>query len=296
MKRLVLGLLLVGASAQAAEHKYTVGVFLPTSIADGQARFEFAEALAKALSGPLGQPVSGKSFAKFEDFTKAAGDGTLDLAVVDAWALAQGNLKGEPVALGSIAGQTHRRWVVVARSGNFVKELNGQKLAVPKGAAGQEAKFATNVVFAGDYQANKGFKLVPVPAIDSAIKAVESKSAAAALIPQGELPKDFKVIYRSPRIPGAVALSLHGDAAAVRSALLSSGGAAPITKFVEVKAQELDDLKVLFTKGPPKRIPAVAESPTLRPPVEPLVDMKKVGYVLPDFLEQFDSPSEKPDD
>lgn len=297
MKRLlVLCIALSSLAALAADKKFTVGVFLPTSINEGQARFDFGEALAKALAGPLGQPTASKNFARFEDFTKAAQDGTLDLAVVDAFALAQTNLKGDPIALAVIGGQTHRRWLLVARGGNSVKELAGQKLAVPKAAAGQEAKFATNVVFGGDYQAQKGFKVVSVPSVDSALKAVEAKSASAALVPQTDVPKELKVIYRSPRIAGAMVVALKGDVAAQKAAVLGVSAIGPVGKFTEVRDSELLELKALVQKGPPKRVPFVAESPTLRPELEPIVDMKEVGFVLPDFLEQVDSPSERPDD
>jgi len=77
---LALALVCAWAPAAHAEKKTTLGVFLPTTLTDGQQRFEFAEKLAAQLGTSLNQAVAAKSFGRYEDFAKAISDGTLDFA------------------------------------------------------------------------------------------------------------------------------------------------------------------------------------------------------------------------
>ena len=44
-----------------------------------------------------------------------------------------------------------------------------------QGAGAADPKFVTNVVFAGDLDARKHFKLTPVPNVESALKMLEAK-------------------------------------------------------------------------------------------------------------------------
>ena len=71
-----------------------------------------------------------------------------------------------------------------------MKDLSGKRLAITKGAGPSDSKFVSNVIFAGDLDAQKHFKLVSVPNVESALKMLEAKGAEAALVPLVHAPKD----------------------------------------------------------------------------------------------------------
>jgi len=291
--------LLTAFSAQAAEkRKTTLGVFLPTSMTDAQERFRFAEKLAAGVGAALGEPVVGRSFGRYEDFAKAASDGSLDIAVVDGWAAAEAAGKFEPLALGVVDGETHPAWAVVSTGKGVVKDLKGKKLAVIKGSTStNDAKFVTNIVFGGDLEAQKHFgKLVPVPSVESALKVLEVKSADAILIPAMHAPKGAQVLFRSGRVLGAVVMATHARAADVQTALKSLGAVEPFDRFVEASPNEVADFKRLLQSGPPRRQPVVSESPLQRLEPSVVLNPREVGPVLPSFIETMEIAREQPDD
>lgn len=301
--RIGLGLLaaaalLCAASAQAADKKrLTLGVFLPTTMTDPQARFRFAEKLAAGLSAALGEPVQGRSFGRYEDFTKAASDGSLDVAVVDGWAAAEAITRFEPISLGAVGGETHQRWAVVSTSKGAVKDLKGKRLAIIKGSSSGDVKFVTNAIFAGDLDAQRHFgKLVTVPSVESALKVLEVKSAEAVLLPLIHAPKDAQVLYRSSPLLGAVVVGLHGRAEELQTALRSLGAVEPFEKFVDASTSDVADFRKLILSGPARRQPTMAESPGQRLDTSLLVNPRELGPVLPSFIEGMEIAKEQPDD
>jgi len=292
--RLLLGLLLVCALAPSAwaQKKTTLGVFLPTTLADGQERFTFAEKLAAEMGTSLGQSVAAKSFGRYEDFSKAMSDGTLDFAVVDGWAAVQLGAKATPVAFAALSGDTAQRWAVVAYGKGTVKDLAGKRLAITKGAGPSDPKFVSNVIFAGDLDAQKHFKLVSVPNVESALKMLEAKGAEAALVPLAHVPKDAKVLYRSTKVPGALLVTLRD--AELEESLPKA--VAPFSAFVKMQGKDFEDFRKLVQQGPPRRQPVIVDSPTLRVDTDALVTSGELNPVLPNFTTAMDVSDEQPDD
>jgi ABC-type amino acid transport substrate-binding protein len=292
--RLLLGLLLVCALAPSAwaQKKTTLGVFLPTTLADGQERFTFAEKLAAEMGTSLGQSVAAKSFGRYEDFSKAISDGTLDFAVVDGWAAVQLGAKATPVAFAALSGDTAQRWAVVAYGKGTVKDLAGKRLAITKGAGPSDPKFVSNVIFAGDLDAQKHFKLVSVPNVESALKMLEAKGAEAALVPLAHVPKDAKVLYRSTKVPGALLVTLRD--AELEESLPKA--VAPFSAFVKMQGKDFEDFRKLVQQGPPRRQPVIVDSPTLRVDTDALVTSGELNPVLPNFTTAMDVSDEQPDD
>jgi hypothetical protein len=293
---LLVGLALVCAWAPAAwaEKKTTLGVFLPTTLVDGQERFAFAEKLAAQLGDALGQPVAAKSFGRYEDFSKAISDGTLDFAVVDAWAAVQLGSKAAPVAFAALSGDTSQRWAVISYGKGAVKDLSGKRLALTKGAGPSDPKFVSNVIFAGDLDAQKHFKLVSVPNVESALKMLEAKGAEAALVPLAHVPKDARVLYRSTKVPGAVLVTLRG--ANLEESLPKLGAVPPFSSFVKVQGRDFEDFRKLVLQGPPRRQPVIVDSPVLRVDTDALVISGELNPVLPGFTTAMDVSDEQPDD
>jgi len=295
---LLIGLVLLCAWAPAAwaQKKSTLGVFLPTSFTDGQERFEFAEKLAAQLSTATGQPVAAKSFGRYEDFSKAISDGLLDFGVVDGWAAVQLGPKATPVAFAAVSGDTGQRWAIVSNARGSVKDLAGKRLAITKGAGAMDAKFLSNVVFAGDLDAQKHFKLVSVPNVESALKMLEAKGAEAALVPAVHAPKDMRVLFRSNKVPGALLVNLKGDAENLQEGLPRLQPVAPFSAFVKVQGREFEEFRKLLQQGPPRRQPVIVDSPTLRVDTDALVKSDQLNPVLPSFTSAMDVSAEQPDD
>jgi ABC-type amino acid transport substrate-binding protein len=294
--RLLIGLALVCALAPSAwaQKKTTLGVFLPTTLADGQERFDFAEKLAAQLGSALGQPVAAKSFGRYEDFSKAISDGTLDFAMVDAWAAVTLGPKATPIAFASLSGDTSQRWAVISYGKGSVRDLSGKRLALTKGAGPSDPKFVSNVIFAGDLDAQKHFKLVSVPNVESALKMLEAKGAEAALVPLAHAPKEAKVLYRSTKVPGAMLVTLRGEE--LEEGLPKLGAVAPFSAFVKVQSKDFEDFRKLVQQGPPRRQPIIVEAPTLRVDTDALVNSSELTPVLPNFTTAMDVSDEQPDD
>lgn len=287
-------LLLAGTGAEAAGKGATLAVFLPTALDDGQARFEFGETLAKELSKSLGHPVVARNFARYEDFSKALKTGKADYAVVDAFSATA--LSGEPVALAGRAGGATERWVIISAGRGSVKDLKGKRLAVARGSGAADLRFVDNVVFGGDLEAKKHFQLVQVPNVESALKALEAKSAEAALVPASLAPASSRVIYRSAPEPAVVVLQMKGDGAKLLAALREVGAVAPFQKFVPAPKGTLADFNRRVTRGIPARQPVLAESPTHRAETGAFLELGEVGLVLPSFAEDLEVEQVLPDD
>jgi len=300
LRSFFLGLALLGASfgpaAHAAAKKATLGVFLPTTLADGQERFQYAEALAAKLSSATGRPTAAKSFARYEDFTRAISEGIVDFAVVDAWAAVQLGAKATPVALAPLQGETAQRWAIVSNAKGSVKDLAGKRLALVKGAGAADPRFVTNVVFAGDLDAKKHFKLTPVPNVESALKMLEAKGAEAALVPLAHVPAGVRVLFKSGKVPGAVLMGMRGEADELTESLQKLEPVAPFGAFVAPQGREVDDLRKLLAAGPPRRQPVFADAPALRVEARALLEPAVLQPVLPSFADALDVTTEQPDD
>ncbi len=293
---LAVSLVLAWAPTASAEKKLTLGVFLPTTLTDGQERFEFAEKLAAQFATALDQAVAAKSFGRYEDFAKAVSDGLLDFAVVDSWAAVQVGNRADPVAFAALSGETTQRWAIISQAKGSVKDLAGKRLALMRGAGPMDPKFVSHIVFAGDLDAKRHFKLVSVPNVESALKILEAKGAEAAVVPLAHVPKDARVLFRSAKVPGAVLVNLRGSAKAVEEVLPQMAPVAPFSAFVKVQGREFDDFRKLVQNGPPRRQPFIVESPVLPVDTDALVQSEKLNPVLPPFTSAMDVSSEQPDD
>lgn len=295
---LALALCVTTPAAAAAPKKATLGVFLATTLSDGQERFQYAEALAAKLSEAMDRPIAAKSFGRYEDFARAISDGGVDFAVVEGWAAVQLGAKATPLAWASRPGESQQRWAIVSPHKGVVKDLSGKRLALVKGAGPADPKFVTHAVLGGDLDAQRHFKLTPVPNVESALKMLEAKGAEAALVPISHVPKDkdLRVLFRSSRLPGAVLVDLRNHKESLDSALSSVGAVPPFESFVRIQGKDFEDFRRLVTQGPPRRQPVFAEAPELRVDAEVLVRAEELGPSLPSFGADLAVGAEQPDD
>lgn len=297
MRRLValsvaLASVALGQGQAPKGKKVGLGVFLTASVPEGDERFRVGEVLAKQLSEKLGQNVTARSFAKWEDFERAAEDGQLDVAVVESFAAAESKTAYRVVGQSSLEGEERPRWAIITSRPSSIPALKRKRLAVIKGVGSQEDKFVRNVVFAGDLPKDH-FTLVPVPSIESALKVLEAGSAEAALIPLPRVPQGATIVYRSPRLPAPVALHLRGSEEALQRALATISAVPPLGGFVP-RADPLPELRKIVRSGP-TRLPLMAESTTYHLDFRPAIRDRVPPAALPNFLESFDVSVEQPD-
>lgn len=295
MKKWMVSLLVsVALSASAQERESAeIGVFLPASVVDGQQRLEIAETLAAKLSDASGLAVTGKSFGRFEDFAQALATGSITVGLVDGWVAGHLPSNVEAIAVG-LGSAEKGRLQLVAKTKQTVPSLKGARLAVVRGTSGQEGKFLTNVLFAGDLQAQKHFKLVPVPNAESALQALEAGAADAAVV-LSNAAKGLAVAYDGPSFPTAfVVTGKKALPKALQAALLKTP-VAPIERFTASRGDELDAVRALTQRGAGRRGPVMAESPIER--FDPaLIDYAELGLSLPAFTSSVRLPEESPDD
>lgn len=286
--------LLLAAPGQAQDKKLSLGVYLPISVDGRDKQFEFAQALAAELGPQLGASISPKPFARFDDFAKAAKDGALDLGLADAVVLAQARQDYMAFATAQLEADPTGRWAIVAAQQAAVGRLKGKRLALVKGPS-SEAEFVTNMIFAGDLPAGH-FQLVFVPALESALKALEANKADAVLLPAVYAPKSLKVLYRSGKIPAAVLVNFKTEAAALKTAVGKVGAVTPFGRFTIGSGDEVGQLKRRITRPPPARAPLISESPLYRPGPNLLSTYQSTGLSFPTFLEFVEASKDHPDD
>jgi hypothetical protein len=288
--------LFVAAVAHAApESSITVGVFLPTTLADGQQRYDYGEKLAAALGTALGgaKPTA-RNFARYADFQDAWKTGKLDVAVVDAWIAAEAS--DSPIALASIGGTTKRRWAIVGKQSKTFSQILGKPLALTRGAGTADIGFVSNVVFDGALVADKALGPTFAPSIESAIKMWQLGNADAVLVPAPLAPADGKILYQSSPLPIAVVLVQKSKEAALRKILTSLPAIAPFDAFTTGGAEDIASLRRLIVSGPAARPPVWADTPPLSIDLKGLVTWKGFAPTLPSLTELSTPGKEQPDD
>jgi ABC-type phosphate/phosphonate transport system substrate-binding protein len=311
----VVALLALAGRARADEPALTVGVFTPAALADGQQRFAFAERFAAALGEKLKAKVTARNFARYADFAAAAKDpgaNGLDVAVVDGWVLASAAELPLPIALGALGAEIRHRWVVVTpKAGSTrVADLAGKTVAMVRAGGSNEGRFLRNLVFDGQFDAERDLKLTLVPGVDSALRMIELGTADAAVLPAEQVSSAalksgaMRVIFQSAPIPVAGVLALRSPTkeriASLREALASLK-AAPFERFVAATSSDesggdLGALRQIVAKGPPPRKPLLADAPPI--PFEPkgLVTLRGLDTVWPFFPDIAPVAVEAPND
>ncbi len=283
-------------SARAAD-TLGVGVYLPTTLADGQARFALAEKLGERLTQSLKRPVKGQSFARLEDLARAVSSGAVSIVVADAWAGVHLSESMVPMALAKVSGEVSDRWVLAAPQNHGVPPLYQHKVAVPRGLAGAEWKLLSYLVFSGEVDAQKKFELVSVPNVESALTMTGAGAAEAVVVPLRQLSPSLQVVLQGPETPIAVVMTRRALIAGVRAAFTPVvSELAPFTGFASLEISEFNRFRALMAKGPPPLQPLLVPVSEVAPKAEDLLQPSVYRPALPPLLEMLHASSEKPDD
>jgi hypothetical protein len=310
MRRTTLGALalagLVGSVADGPgwaageQPTLTVAVYLPTTLTDGAQRLATGDKLGQELCQKLGCKPVARNFARYADFAAAVKEGSVDLGLVDGWVLGSTPDLPLPVALGQLGTESARRWALVTGPGvrgGRALSLSGKSVALTRALGSNEGRFAREVLFEGDFDPEKRYKLTSVPTIESALRTLEIGTAEAAFVPAQHVPAKAKVVYQSPAVPvaGVVVFKKDKWATAVSGAL-AGVSAAPFDRFVPTSGQEVSDMRRVIQSGqPPKRM-ILSPPPALGFDGRGLVTFKGVDAVLPYFPDKLSIPTETPDD
>ena len=163
----------------------TVAVYMPSvGFADSMARARFAETVARALEGAVGQPVRGRAFGAAGEFQAQVAAGGVDFAIVDAtYAIEHGNLK--PLAQATSGGNPARPLQVFTSAGAAsVSALAGQTLVLFDVGA-REDRFVANFVFQGQIGPDYFKRAKPVRDAQAAVAVVKLGKAQVTVGYQG---------------------------------------------------------------------------------------------------------------
>lgn len=266
MRRLALALAVMIAAASAARAgTLTVGVFAPAApFPSTAARVELAGKLGEQVGRALGQPASGKVFARAGDFAAAVKKGEIAVALVDATYLAATGAGGTVIADGVRAGQAAHGWQLVARGGGTIAALRGKRVLVP-GIGGRETDFVLDVLLGGEVARDYFAKIEAAPDTASALAALGLGKADAAVVPDGvELPAGTSVVLELPAVAGPVLVAYGPLTAAQRAALAAAApgftGDATVTGFTAPAPDAIRRIASRFTppvKRGPLAVPAI---------------------------------------
>lgn len=266
MRRVALALALVIAAASGARaDTLTVGVFAPAApFPSTAARVELAGKLGDQVGRALGQPASGKVFARAGDFAAAVKKGEIAVALVDATYLAAAGAGGTVIADGVRDGQAAHGWQLVARGGGTIAGLRGKRVLVP-GIAGRETDFVLDVLLGGEVARDYFANIEAAPDTASALAALALGKADAAVVPDGApLPAGTQVVLELPALAGPVLVAYGPLTAAQRAALAAAApgftGDATVTGFVAPTPDAIRRIASRFTppvKRGPLAVPAI---------------------------------------
>ena len=286
--------LLVGTLVHARE--LTVGVFLPATMADGDKRFNFGEDCAAKLQQTLGQDVKSRVFARFEDFSKALADRSIDVGVIDGWAAIELADRVTPLALAVRSGRTAEPWAIVAAGRTRFEDLKGKRLAVPRGLSAANAQLVANLVLGGLLPSESYFTLDLVPAVESSLQMFRVGSTDAILVPASQVPETGEVLFRSAPLPiAAVVTRRGGETTELVTAVQSMGEVMPFNGFSEAGTKDLARLHRLLQRGPSAPAAFLNASFQYRIDLGDQLRRKGVDLAFPDFNAFMDLPVEKPD-
>ena len=228
---LLLGLLAAPhAQAQDAGQPLVLALYAPLApLPSADARFTFVDKLARQLqsAGIAAQP---KVFARATDLEAAIKKGQVDLAVLDAFYLAERGANYNVLAVSTASGEPYLRWGLHTHlPGNSIMDLNSKRLAWVSPAGTKEATYINNVLLYGELRVGQFFGMgSPAPDISAAVSDVVLRRADCVFAPEPAVQgKSLRRVYdagEAGRIPNPalvqVSTKVSSDvASSVRKAL-----------------------------------------------------------------------------
>ena len=218
------------ARAQDAGSTLVLALYAPLApLPSADARFAFVDKLARQLqsAGIAAQP---KVFARATDLEAAIKKGQVDLAVLDAFYLAERGSNYNVLAVSTASGEPYLRWGLHTHlPGNSILDLSGKRLAWVSPAGTKEATYINNVLLYGELRVAQFFGMGgPAPDISAAVSDVVLRRADCVFAPEPAVQgKSLRRVYdagEAGRIPNPALVQVSSKvssdvAAGVRKAL-----------------------------------------------------------------------------
>ena len=192
---LFVGLLAAGLCAGPAHaqdvptggQKLVVAMYAPTApLPSAEARFAFVEKLAQKLQSS-GIPAESKVFGKASDLEGAIKKGQVDLAIMDAFYVAERGGSFPILAVSTASGDLYLRWGLYTHlpTGSIL-DMAGKRLAWVSPSGGQPT-YITNVLLYGELKA-QFFQLRPAaPDLSAAVSEVVLRRADCVFAPEASV-------------------------------------------------------------------------------------------------------------
>jgi hypothetical protein len=220
------------AWAQDAGQSLVLALYAPLApLPSADARFSFVDKLARQLqsAGISAQP---KVFARATDLEAAIKRGQVDLAVLDAFYLAERGGNYNVLAVATASGEPYLRWGLHTHlPGNSILDLTSKRLAWVSPAGAKEATYINNVLLYGELRVAQFFTMSgPAPDISAAVSDVVLRRADCVFAPEPAVQgKSLRRVYdagEAGRIPNPALVQVSAKvsaevAANIRKALTS---------------------------------------------------------------------------
>jgi hypothetical protein len=225
-------LLPTSAQAQDAGTPLVLALYAPLApLPSADARFAFVDKLARQLqsAGIAAQP---KVFARATDLEAAIKKGQVDLAVLDAFYLAERGSSYNVLAVSTAASEPYLRWGLYTHlAGNSILDLNSKRLAWVSPSGGKEPTYINNVLLYGELRVAQFFGMGnPAPDVSAAVSDVVLRRADCVFAPEPAVQgKSLRKVYdagEAGRIPNPALVQVSAKvtsemASSLRKALSS---------------------------------------------------------------------------
>lgn len=213
--------------ARADGEPLILALYAPTApLASAEARYAYVDKLARQLQS-AGVPAQGKVFAKAADFESAIKRDQVDLAILDAFYVADRGASYTVLAVATAAGEPYLRWSLYTHvsSGNIL-DMAGKQLAwVAPTGKDKDSAYIGNVLLYGELKPTFFTLRTPAPDISAAVSDVALRRADCVFAPEPAVAgKSLRRVYdagEAGRIPNPALVQISQklsseDAATVR--------------------------------------------------------------------------------
>jgi len=201
---LVVGLSRSGKSQPGGGQKLTIGVYAPTvPFASSQARLQYAQSLARAISQNTGAKVAAQSFTSMSQLRSKKPD----FAIIDGQCFAA-EPKGNLLANAKVGGSTSRSWALFSSQGPRIQSLEHKKLAYVKTGC-NDGGFLNNAMFESEVSSRFFSSKVGKPDVPAAVAEVVSRKGAEAVFAPVGLQKGLTKVFDAGSVPNPAFVQMN---------------------------------------------------------------------------------------
>ncbi|HVV84537.1 MAG TPA: hypothetical protein VHE35_15820 [Kofleriaceae bacterium] len=285
-----------GESQPAPAGKLVVGIYAPTvEFATSQARLQYAQGLAKAISAATGLETEARSFAAFGQL-KSAG---VDFAIVDGQCYA-GSLGWPLLATAEIDGATSRPWALfsgLGGAGGTMQELKGKKLAFVQTGC-NDAGFIDNAMLESEVDPSFFAARVGKPDLLGAVAEVATYHSSQAVFAPVGSQKGLAKVFDTGSVPNPAFVQVNAKVPAdvvakVGAAVTGYGGGGAIAGWAAPQRALYQALAGRFGRVVKEGIFAFPE-PVRFDATDVLIEPASLGHTAVTSVKQhFERPPER---